>query len=181
MGCEAQDPTAGAGSAANGSATAVAPVTGAGEVPAPPVIENPPTELIATAFTCADPEASPASALLELMAMSPPVTVTTAAPLAWNASFADESSTKMLFGETEPIIPEIALAPVLDGIGEEVPVDGLQPGLVGADGNGSGSSDETYQARWEAALDGDLYRRNGDRRQGHAGDAGGVAQGNGIG
>ena len=33
-----------------------------------------------------------------------------------------------------------SLAPVLDGIGEEVPVDDLQPGLVGADGNGTGGN-----------------------------------------
>jgi len=30
------------------------------------------------------------------------------------------------------------IAPELDGIAEEVPVDSLQPGLVGADGNGTG-------------------------------------------
>src|SRR5208337_1362372 len=32
------------------------------------------------------------------------------------------------------------LASVRDGIGEEVPVDGLQPGLVGADGDGTGGN-----------------------------------------
>ena len=32
------------------------------------------------------------------------------------------------------------LTPVLDGIGKEVPVDGLEPGLVGADRNGTGGN-----------------------------------------